>query len=250
MSDGIYAALSGGVVQMRRLEVLANDLANVNTTGFKRDRLIIRAQRGEEPDATPFDRVLSRSKVAAAAGADAEQTYTDQSQGPVIRTDGPLDVALVGEGFLAVETPSGEKLTRDGRLAIAGDGTLVTQGGLPVAGEWGPITIPPDGNTIEILPSGEVAVDGYPVGRLRIVSPADPAQLEKIGDGMWDPGPAGVRDGAPAEVAQGFIEGSNVEPVTTLVELIQAQRSFDATQQMIRAHKDMDMTSIRKLGRV
>lgn len=249
MSDGIYAALSGGVVQMRRLDVLANDLANVNTTGFKRDRLVIGERPPAEGDPDPFATALSRSTVPGSSLAEPRGTYTDLSQGPTVRTDGPLDVALVGEGFLAVDAPGGTRVTRDGRLAIASDGTLVTQSGLAVAGEWGPITIPPDGGSIEIHPTGEVVVDGYPVGRLRIVRPNDPAALEKLGHGLWDPGPAGVSDGAPAEVVQGFLEGSNVEPVTTLVELIQAQRSFDASQQMIRAHKDMDATSLRRVGK-
>jgi flagellar basal-body rod protein FlgG len=247
MSDGIYAALSGGVVQLRRLDVLANDLANVNTTGFKRDRLIVGETAAARPDPEPFGAVLARSKVSTASLAETRGTYTDLSQGPTVRTDGPLDVALVGEGFLAVEAPGGLQLTRDGRLALAADGTLVTQAGLAVSGEWGPVTVPSDATSIEIQPTGEVLADGYPVGRLRIVRPTDPGALEKLGHGLWDPGRAGVQDGAPAELVQGFLEGSNVEPVTTLVELIQAQRSFDASQQMIRAHKDMDATSLRKI---
>jgi len=247
MSDGIYAALSGGIVQMRRLDVLANDLANVNTTGFKRDRLIVGESPAARADPEPFGAVLARSRAPAARLAETRGTYTDLSQGPTVRTGSPLDVALVGEGFLAVEAPDGLALTRDGRLALASDGTIVTQSGLAVSGEWGPITVPADAAAIEIQPTGEVLADGYPVGRLRIVRPTNPGALEKLGHGLWDPGRAGVRDGAPAEVVQGFLEGSNVEPVTTLVELIQAQRSFDASQQMIRAHKDLDATSLRKI---
>ena len=248
MADGIYSALSGGVVQLRRLEVLANNLANVNTAGFKRDRLIVAERPGADAPADSFDSVLDRSVVSGGSAADEQGTYPDLSQGPTIRTGNPLDVALVGEGFLALETPSGPMLTRDGRLALAGDGTLVTATGYPVAGEWGTISLPDNAETIEITPDGDVLVDGDSMGRLRIVRPTDPTKLSKLGGGLWDPGDAGVTDVEEPEVVQRFVEGSNVEPVTMLVELIQAQRSFEAGQQMIRAHKDMDDQSIRKLG--
>ena len=248
MADGIYSALSGGVVQLRRLEVLANNLANVNTAGFKRDRLVIEERPGAGATASGFDTVLDRSVVAGGSAADEYGVYPDLSQGPTIRTGNPLDVAIVGEGFLAVETDSGEMLTRDGRLALASDGTLVTSGGYAVSGEWGSITLPGEPGAIEITAEGEVLVDGEVTGRLRIVRPADPSKLTKVGGGLWDPGASGLVDAEDAEVVQGFVEGSNVEPVTMLVELIQAQRSFEAGQQMIRAHKDMDDQSIRKLG--
>ena len=247
MADGIYAALSGGVVQLRRLEVIAHNLANAGTVGFKRDRLLVTEHAGKKGERDPFAVVLDRSGADGPSSADPSGTHTDLSQGPTVRTGGALDVAIVGEGFLTVDTPGGARLTRDGRLAIAPDGLLVNLAGQPVRGDAGPIYLP-EASELEIRPDGEVYADDVLAGRLEVVRPLDPNALQKVGSGQWDPGAAGFEPIEEPEVVQGFVEGSNVEPVTTLVELIQAQRSFDAGQQMIRAHRDMDQQAIRKLG--
>lgn len=249
MSDGIYSALAGSSAQMRLIDVIANNLANVNTAGYKRDRVSFEEQAANPPEPNGFDELLGRATVEGPSSVRVGGTYADMSPGAIHATGNPLDVALGDKGFLMVETPQGTRLTRDGRLAIDGDGRLVTQAGQPIVGDGGAIVFPAEMTELAITAEGEIFADSEYVGQLRVVDTPN-GTPQKKGAGLWDPGGQGVVDVETPEVRQGFLEGSNVRPVSALVELIQAQRSFDANQQMIRAHRDMDKQSVSKVGAV
>jgi flagellar basal body rod protein FlgG len=205
----------------RRQEIMANNLANVSTTGFK----------GE----MPFARLLDAQGLAV---VDAQ---TDRRQGALQRTENPLDVALATDGFFVVETPSGEQLTRGGAWARSPQGLLVDALGAPLLGEddrrggtRGPIAIPNNTLVLRIEQDGAVVADGAQIGRLRVEDVPANVRLEHAGDGRFiAPAERQVRVPASRAVQQGALEDSNVTPVTALVSLIEIQRAYSSAQKAL-----------------
>ncbi|MGE0791183.1 MAG: flagellar basal-body rod protein FlgF [Sandaracinaceae bacterium] len=242
MSDGIYSALSGAVAQQRSLDVVANNVANVGTVGYRADTLAFREalsqQQGQLPDGLRYVTV--------------EEVSTDSSAGPLTQTGNRLDVALNGDGMLAVSTPDGTRYTRAGSLRMDAQGVLRTPSGHGVldanANQRGAlVTIPPNATEIAIATDGTVTADGADVGRLRVDRFADGA-LQKEGLTLF----RATGNGTPAaetEVLQGYVEGANVSPVSGMNELIGASRAFDAFQRVIQAFKQIDEHAARELGK-
>lgn len=202
---------------------MANNLANVSTTGFK----------GE----LPFARLLDAEGVAV---VDAQ---TDRRQGALQRTENPFDVALATDGFFVVSTADGEQLTRGGAWRRDQQGLLVDALGAPLLGEEdprggtrGPITIPENARSVRIEQDGAVVVDGAQVGRLRVENvPAD-LRIEHVGNGRFAaPAERSAVTVAERRVQQGALEDSNVTPVTSLVSLIEIQRAYASAQKAIQA---------------
>lgn len=259
----MYTGASAMMAQQLRTDVLANNLANVNTVGFKKERLVQAAfpemmlRRLYDPvgprggDGTFYGEghydprpVIGR----LGTGTYVEGTWTVHSDGPLQWTSNPLDVALVGEGFIAVDTEEGPALTRDGRLSLAQDGTLVIRGGLPVMGEEGPIVIA--GENVVIDEGGFVHVDGEVVGRLLLVAVDNPQTLRKVGEGLWLPTEeTGPFQEATATVHAGYVEQSNVNTVTSMVQLISAFRAYEASQKVIQAYDETLGKVVNDLGR-
>lgn len=223
----------------RHQERLANNLANANTTGFKRDRVFVEALN-ERLDAEGAPR-SDRNNVQ----------WADLEQGALERTGNPLDVALGGDSFLNVTDAQGNELyTRAGRLVVGPDQTLQTPNGLTVQGEGGPITIPPNAQDITITSAGQIQADGRQLGRLRVVRFEDPAQLERRAGATF-----AAADGAePLEVEQpqvlqGHLEESNVNPVQAMTDMIEHFRMFESQQKMIRSADQLLGQVARDLGR-
>lgn len=209
--NGLYAAASALDAQRLRQEVAANNLANLETPGFKRGMV---AQRG-------FERELG---LVEARGA------LDLRQGDLVATGGPLDVALDGPGFLCVGTPDGERYVRGGHLQRSADGQLVTADGAPLQGEGGPISLGA-GASVAIADDGRVVVDGAEVGRLRVVT-FEGAPPEAEGSGRYRAGsPPAPAPGT--RVRGGHLERGNASSIDELVGLITIQRSFEAASRAI-----------------
>ena len=166
MTEGLYAALSGAIAEGRALEVTANNLANVSTSGFKKDRLSFR-------EVLAGTNNTQRQVLIEPAGVDLRQ-------GTFNRTNAPLDAAIIGPGFFAVQTPQGDRYTRAGSFALSTDGALVTPSGYPVLGKSGPIRVDA-GATVNIGGDGTVTSNGTAVGQLRVVNFAEPAAIERVG---------------------------------------------------------------------
>ncbi len=221
MSRDIYVALSGARTAMRQLDVVANNLSNVSTTGFKAARTSFRVDG-------PNGHALGKSyaitdNVTAYAG-----------DGPLIATDNPLDLALQGDGYFAVQVGEERLLTRDGHFTMDEEGFLRTGAGSQVLGQGGVIEIPP-GETIEVTEDGRViaSASGY-IDTLALArGPARPA-----GGNLWTP--AGPMEDATPQVIQGALEGSNTNPMQAMVELIEASRYFEAYQKAMQASDGMD----------
>jgi flagellar basal-body rod protein FlgF len=243
VDKALYIAMSGAKQNMYAQRAHSNNLANVNTTGFKEDFAQARAMPvyGEHHPTRAY--------------ALTERPATSFEQGPLQETGNPLDVALSGEGWIAVQSPDGdEAYTRAGDFQIDVNGLLRTGAGLQVLGEGGPIAIPPSANVevgadgaISVLPLGGDGVIAQ-VDRVRLVNP-DPATLEKRGDGLLY-----VKDGNPlpeldenVRVESGFLEGSNVNAVSALTEILSLSRQYELQVKLMSQADQISEASARLL---
>ncbi len=225
MDRMIYLSMSGAKATMQRQDVLANNLANASTTGFRAELQAFRAVpvRGD----------------GASTRAYALETTTgyDSSAGPISATGRPLDVAMSGNAWLAVQGLDGtEAYTRMGSLQTDAEGQLMTSGGTTVLGDGGPITIPAN-TTPSIAPDGTVSVrqaNGSitPVGRLKMVTPDAP--LQRGDDGLFRAAAGDLPADPTARLQDGALEGSNVNPIENMVAMIAAARQFEAQMKMLQ----------------
>jgi flagellar basal-body rod protein FlgG len=211
MERGLYIAASGMVAEQMRQDQIANDLANSSTPGYKADRVTQRAFA---------DLLLSNTATGQAIGAltpgvAADRMVTDTSPQPVRDTGEPLDLAIVGDGWFAVQTPQGTRYTRNGQFSAAGDGTLVDQLGNRVLGR--------SGQPVHVDASGHVNASDVGVFALN-----DPA---KQGENLFDGTASGQAGGT---VRTGALEGSGVDPARTMVDMIASFRAFEAGQKVIQ----------------
>jgi flagellar basal-body rod protein FlgG len=285
MVRGVFTAASGMVAQQHRLDAISNNLANANTTGYKRDvsvhkafpELLLRRTGDERAVQIPYRRIpvgsIDPAPVVGRLGTGVEQNevFTIFEQGAVRQTSSPFDLALEGEGFFVVDTPYGERYTRNGTFTVGPESLLVTQQGFPVLGE--------DGNPIEVkLNNFVVDEDGrvfaneefiddpdrlvqmrengwentVQIGTLRLVNVEEPRYLQKEGANMWnttrESGEAfdALDENRPA-VLQGFMEMANVNPVTEMTQLIEVNRAYEANQKVVHSQ---DQSTARLISEV
>ncbi len=223
------------VGQLERNDVVANNLANLNTMGFKKDLLF-------------FDLVHGDSKKDARS-----HVATDFAQGPLKETDNPLDFAVSGKGFFTVETPDGPALTRDGHFKLDGDGILRTQQGFPVLGESGQIVLVGDDlnpKDITVTENGEIYLGNEYVDRLLIQDVEDHGDLKKVGANLFAlKDTADPKELEKAEVHQGFLEQANVNPAEEMIQLIEIERKFQSMQRMVRAWDDTFRRAANDVGK-
>ncbi|WP_213974681.1 flagellar basal-body rod protein FlgF [Tepidanaerobacter acetatoxydans] len=243
MIRGLYTGASGMLSEMSRTDVISNNLANVNTSGFKKDRAIFRAfpemniHRFDDPVTVGLDRVIDPRPFIGMLGTGVvlDEINTDFSQGAIKTTSNPLDIALRGEGFFEVQTPEGIRYTRDGSFTIDRDGYIVTRDGYYVLGENGPMLLPQEGDVV-ISQQGEVTVSGQFVDRFEIVNFADQGQMVKQGNNLYNSQAPTVP--TDVEVIQGALEGSNTNTISEMVDLITAFRAYEASQKVIQTHDE------------
>jgi flagellar basal-body rod protein FlgG len=256
--NNIYTPLSGAIAQERVLDQIANNLANMNTTGFKGDRIAF-TLLAPEPEKNYQDPLppanykvgvedllhLKGNDMAYVGVADVTR---DDAQGPAIETKNPLDVMIEGEGMLVVATPDGERYTRNGALSVSRDGVLETKDGYPVLGDKGDILV--HAGDVQINDSGEVWQDGHLVDRLRLVHFADASKLERIGGNLFFHGgpPEAVAPVAFPAMRQGYLEGSNVNAIKNLTDMIIAHRSYEAYQKAVQNYDSMMQKTSNSVG--
>lgn len=228
MTRGLYAAAGGMLIGLSRQEVMANNLANANTPGFKLDRTSIGSFQK-----VLLDNILGDNGQPAAIfqSATVNPTEVDLQQGPLHETGATLDLAVEGPGWLVVQTETGELYTRNGHLARAADGTLVTSQGYPVLGEGGLIQVPDD--EISIDEYGQITAGGQVIDRLRLVEPSDPQAIVKQGESLVSGG--GMQPSFGSRVRQGWLENANTDTMKIMVEMIAVMRSFEMNQRIIQA---------------
>lgn len=257
MRDSMMSALFGAMTQEHRMNMITNNLANVNTTGYKKDSLAFKDtflmfahEKVMEPVANVRSEKLFPDPVHIAKPRLAV-SITDFSQGSLKETGGPLDVAISGDGFFKFRTPQGDYYSRNGKFQTTADGALVTPDGYTVLGQGGgEIVIPPNAK-VSITENGQIYADGELVDALQVVDFEEKAVLEKLGHNMYQ-----IRDGQDAaeqplenaSIQQGFLETANVEVVTEMVNMIETHRQFEAYQKMITTTQESDQKLIQKVG--
>lgn len=240
MSSGIYTALSGAVAQVTALDVTSSNIANANTTGYR----TVRAR---------FDEVLTRARARDQHMVRGAGTAEDTRQGIIVPTGNALDLALDGDGYLAVITPRGERYTRAGNLRVDVNSKLITADGLSVSGVDGkPISLPPNAGELSLREDGVVLADGNEVGSIKLVTFA-PNTLAREGGTLYAPAvvdkkPAQPTAGPAPRVIGGALEHSAFSIVQGVVDLVKTSRTYEALHRAIESYKQIDERAARSLG--
>lgn len=246
MSGGMYLAAAGALVQQMRLEILANNVANINTVGYKGDKSLFQIPEAAEPQTfeTPIEGIQALSPYAPPFA-----TVIDFSQGAIRQTGNPLDLAINGSGFFSIQTPDGVQYTRQGSFTLDAEGVLVTPDGYPVLGESGELTL--EEGIVEIDLQGVVVVDGDEVGRLQISDFPNSDVLKKAGNGRFVAMEALTQGERPptTTLSQGYLETANVNPVQAMTEMIETSRAFEAYQKVIQTADEATSKSINDVGK-
>jgi flagellar basal-body rod protein FlgF len=243
MENAQLIGLSRQVALQRQMDVVANNMANLNTTGFKAEQLLF--EEYLMPVAKDRDFPLLDQRLSF---TDDWDTIHDMAPGAVTDTGNPLDVALDGEGFLTVQTAAGERYTKAGSLAIDATGTLVDLQGNPVMSELGPINFTPTDTDVSITADGTIATNDGVKGKLRIVEFADPQAATREGNNLWAGG--NPQAATQTRVVQGAIEKSNVSGIAEMTEMIRVQRAYESAASMQEKQDDMRRNAIQTLGRL
>lgn len=253
MIRGWYIGASGMNAQQNRLDTISNNLANVDTTGFKKEipvnkefsELLLRRTAADGVYKTPFGSADAAPIIGSIGlGVETNELYTDFTQGSFKSTDTNTDMALGGEGFFAVQTPAGERYTRNGNFHLGKEGILLTKEGYPVLGENGAIHVPNDKffvNQDGMIYTNE---DNELVDRIKVVRFENERFLKKQGSSLWNSneisGDAYVAEGDERpRLLQGYTEASNVNVVNEMVQMIEVNRAYEANQKSVQTEDSM-----------
>ena len=238
MQSSLYVALSAQVAMERRLNTIANNVANMNTGGFRADEV-------------KFEEILSLAAKENVSFASSGQNFISRRTGPMTKTDNPLDVAIQGDGWFAFQGPSGPIYTRDGRFKMNENGDLLTVDGYRVLDAGGaPIALDPMAGSPIVGRDGTVSQGTNQVGAIGVFNLRSESKLTRFGNsGVLSSIPGDVvQDFTSNGVQQGFSEGSNVNPVLEMTKMIAVQRSFDSAATTIQESESTFMDAIRSLG--
>lgn len=243
MIKGIYNNAGAMVSLQTKQEVSANNLANLNTTGFKKDNVFRKYLIDEKT-------ILQRNSTDFVNLEDIDEIATDFSQGNLTPTSNVLDTAIDGEGFFAVMTPDGPRYTRNGNFMLDNNSMLVTGNGYQVLGGNAPIQLA--GSEIFIGDDGSISVDGIFTGRMDIYTFPDLKNLNKIGDGLFEaePGTETLQTEDKYKLRQGYLEQANIETVTEMIEIIKTMRDFESNQKSIEMQDSTLEKAVNEVGRV
>lgn len=256
MIRGLYTSASGMIVQMNKMDVVSNNIANANTTAFKKDSTVTQAfsqeltKRLDDPKYKLIEHEKPIGKMSL--GTFVSQVNTDFSTGSLNQTGGDLDVAIEGDGFfvISVKDSSGkttEKYSRDGAFSLTADGTLVDKNGNQVMGEKGKITIA--NGDISIFPNGDIYSGTELVDRLKLVDVENKDSLRKYGDNLYDSIEETKIIPFKGKVLQNYLEVSNVNTVQEMVKMITVSRVYEANSKMIQTHDSTLQRAVNELGK-
>jgi flagellar basal-body rod protein FlgF len=247
MDNSLLVSLSHQLASYRAMDVIANNIANVSTPGFKRE-----AAKFEEYVAMmrPAEGQTGMQPVSFVKDAGVMR---DSSQGNIEQTGAPFDVAIAGSGFFQIQTPTGMRYTRDGHFSLDANGNLVTSQGFQVQGDGGAITITPNDGDINIAPDGTISSVvrgvGNQLAKLKVVDFANPDAMVKQGSNLYS---TTQTPNTPAivNIRQGALEASNVQPVIEISHMIEVMRAYEATSSLSKSQEDMMRQAINQLGQM
>lgn len=237
MDNAGYTSLTRQSGLLKEMQTVANNIANISTTGYRREGVIF-SEMVQALDA----------EGGSISMAQARGRMTDTAQGALAQTGGTFDFAIEGSGFFSLETPDGQRLTRSGSFTPNGEGELVTMDGHRVLDAGGAaIFIPPDAQNIALAPDGTLSADGRPLAQLGIVEPVSALNLIREGGTSYRVDGEVLPTENPA-VLQGFLEGSNVDPVTEMARMIEVQHAYELGQKFLEKEDERIRSVIRVLG--
>lgn len=251
MIRGLYTAASGMACQQTIQDIISNNMANVDTTGYKKDIFI----KGSFPslllkrmgDKADLSQGVAMGRLGT--GAAIRSTTMDFSMGALKSTENPFDLAINGKGFFVIQTPGGEKYTKDGSFTLNSEGKLVTKDGFAVMGQYGPINL--TSQDAHFNENGGVVVDGVVVDTLKIVSVDNPGFLTKAGKNLFV-----LKSGFEVQpvdnpqIIQGYLEDSNVNVVNEMTNMIWGMRLYEANQRLVHLQDESLGRLINEAGRI
>jgi len=242
MIKGIYSSASGMLPRILKQETFANNMANVNTPGFKKDGVFLQVL----DEATQKEIVTDHPWEVPMV----DDIYIDFSQGDLEKTDIDTNCAIDGDGFFAVQTESGVMYTRSGDFSLSPQGILIDRNGNPVLTDSGPLTILAD--SFMVSDDGTVTINEFAAGRIRIVDFEKPYKLKKVGSSYLMPKDQTVteRPASDYRIRQGYLEKSNVNVVEVMVDMLSSFRAFEAGQKAIQSQDETLEKAVNDLGRI
>ncbi|ONI42682.1 flagellar basal-body rod protein FlgF [Candidatus Epulonipiscium fishelsonii] len=254
MIRGLYTAATAMNVQVTRMDLVSNDLANVNTTGYKKDFAVVSSFEEEllyRMKDIENNRSNNNTIGYISPGARIEDIYTQFTQASFVETGDKNNFAIQGEGFFQVQTPDGLRYTRDGNFSFNEAGSLVTKEGYAVMGEDGPIELGEEylDTNIDIVVGrlGTIRLGLENVGKLALVNFEEPQALLKQGDNLYISEEEGIP--ADATIYQGYLEVSNVNAVEAMVDMITISRAYEMSQKMIQVHDQLLGKAVNEIGK-
>lgn len=241
MDNSLLVSLSHQLAASRALDVIANNIANASTPGFKRESARFEEYVARLHPAEDQKGIQTLSFVKDAG------IVRDISQGALNQTGAPYDLAIAGKGFFVVQTPQGLRYTRDGHFSLDAGGQIVTSAGYPLQGDGGPITISPDDGEIRIAPDGTVSGINGQLAKVRLVDFADETAMAKQGANLYATTQVPVTP-AVINIQQGALESSNVQPVVEISKMIEVMRAYQATATLTKNQQDLQTDAVMKLG--
>ena len=236
MENSLTIALARQTVLSRQMDVIATNLANITTSGYKAEQMI-------------FTEIIETTSVGEFISIVHDVGFVrDLSEGPMTETSNPLDMAVHGEGFFVVQTLDGNRYTRHGVFQLDPGGRIVNTEGHPLLGTGGTtITIPIDTENVAIAKDGTISADTAEVGKVQIVRFADEQALTKIGSGLYDAETQIPEPATDAQVIQGMVETSNVKGVTEMTQMINTVRSYQAAAKLADTEHQLILDAIEAL---
>jgi flagellar basal-body rod protein FlgF len=244
MDSGYYAACAGLAAQTQALELVAHNLANLGTVGYRGEQATFRSLvvGSGQVAQNPLNAALNNFGLLSGS-------RTDLTSGSLIQTGNPLDLAVAGSGFFMVQSGGAPVDTRNGGFHLTPSGKLVTAQGDAVLGEQGPITVP--SGAVAVSADGTISVDGAVVEKLRIAEFAPSTSLEPLGNSLYTAPPGSALAPAASTIRQGMLENSNVSPVESVVQLITIQRNAEMMQRALSVFdSQFNQTAVQDLPRV
>jgi flagellar basal-body rod protein FlgF len=242
MDNTLYVSLSRQMTLRREMDVIANNIANADTTGFKVESLMVRTE------AQAPARMSDGSKVQFVLDDGVARDFT---QGSLRQTGGDFDLAIEGKGFFQVTTEAGDRFTRDGRFTLSSEGKLTTQAGDPIMGDGGEIVLDLNRGPVAIAADGTISQAGERVGKVQVFMFEDRSVLAKDQNNLLKntSNQAPVADTA-SRVRQGMLEGSNVNPILQITRMIEVSRAYESVVRTMENTADLSRRAVERLGRV
>ena len=251
MLRGMYTAATGMLVQRKKMDVITNNIANLETTGFKASQLISRSfkdlliARINDPSIVGVSQIIGSQNN----GIQVDQIFTDFTQGALEQTDRSGDLAIAGEGYFAISTPKGERYTRDGTFYVNSEGYLTTADGNYVQGTNGRIHV--GASDFQVDEQGNITVKNVSVGKLKIVTFDDSAGLRSEGGNLYyNYNAKVVTPTTPSTVKQGYLEASNVDITKEMVDMISVSRTYETNQKILKMLDESLGKAVNEVGRI